>query len=100
MATGRRGRDAGASATQPSAHGAQNDLGAIRNLDEWKTGDEPLTAAQRSHLHTLAAEARERVDDEGMTKADAARKIGELQRKTGRGQPRRWSTGGCGSTNT
>jgi hypothetical protein len=65
---------------------AQGNQGAIRDPDEWKTGAEPMTAAQRSYLHTLATEAGEELDDEGMTKADAARKIEELQQRTGRGQ--------------
>jgi hypothetical protein len=65
---------------------AQGNQGAIRDPDEWKTGDEPMTAAQRSYLHTLATEAGETLDDTGMTKAAAAKKIEELQRRTGRGQ--------------
>lgn len=43
-----------------------------------------MTGAQRSYLHTLASEANEEIDD-NMTKAEAAEKIEELQRKTGRG---------------
>lgn len=64
---------------------AQGPEAAIRNPDEWKTGDEPMTAAQRSYLHTLALEAGEAPDDEGLTKAEAAKRIEDLQRKTGRG---------------
>lgn len=56
----------------------------IKNPDDWKTGDEEMTGAQRSYLHTLAEEANEEVDEE-LTKADAAKKIDELQHKTGRG---------------
>ena len=26
----------------------------IKNPDDWTTGDEPMTGAQRSYLHTLA----------------------------------------------
>jgi hypothetical protein len=47
-----------------------------------------MTAAQRSYLHTLALEAGERIDDAGLTKAEAAKKIEELQQRTGRGQTR------------
>ncbi len=75
-------RQAGQGQERPAPH---HDQGAIRDPDEWKTGDEPITAAQRSYLLTLASEAGERVDDEGMTKAEAAKKIEELQRRTGRG---------------
>jgi hypothetical protein len=56
-----------------------------KDPDDWKTGDEPMTGAQRSYLHTLASEAGETVDD-NLTKAEAAKRIEELQRKTGRGQ--------------
>jgi hypothetical protein len=56
----------------------------VKDPDEWKTGDEPMTGAQRSYLNTLADEAGEEVD-ENLTKAEASKKIDELQQKTGRG---------------
>ena len=56
----------------------------IKDPDNWVTGDEPLTGAQRSYLHTLAEEAGEEVDDD-LTKAEASKLIDELQEKTGRG---------------
>jgi len=56
----------------------------IKDPDEWKTGDEEMTGAQRSYLQTLADEAGEEVDL-NMTKAEASKKIEELQQKTGRG---------------
>jgi hypothetical protein len=56
-----------------------------KNPDQWTTGDEPMTGAQRSYLHTLAEEAGEQVD-ENLTKAEASKKIDELQQKTGRGK--------------
>ena len=56
----------------------------IRDPDEWKTGDEEMTGAQRSYLQTLADEAGEDVDM-NLTKAEASKKIEELQQKTGRG---------------
>jgi hypothetical protein len=55
----------------------------IKDPDDWTTGDEPMTAAQRSYLATLAREAGEEAD-ESLTKAEASRRINELQRKTGR----------------
>jgi hypothetical protein len=58
---------------------------AIKDPDDWKTGDEPMTGAQRSYLHTLADEAGEEVDDD-LTKAEASKKIDELQDVTGRGK--------------
>ena len=67
------------------------DNGTIKEPREWTTGDEPLTGAQDSYLHTLAREAGESLPEE-MTKAEASEKIEELQEKTGRGKaksPRR-----------
>ena len=52
---------------------------------EWKTGDEPMTGAQASYLKTLADQAGEPFD-ENLTKAEASRRIDELQERTGRGQ--------------
>jgi hypothetical protein len=68
-----------------SKNTADRDQGVIRDPDEWKTGGEPMTAAQDSYLHTLAGEAGEPVEDD-LTKAEASKKIDELQEKTGRGQ--------------
>ena len=56
----------------------------IKDPDEWKTGDEDMTGAQRSYLQTLADEAGEEVDL-NLTKAEASKRIEELQQKTGRG---------------
>ena len=52
---------------------------------EWKTGDEPMTGAQASYLRTLSDQASEAFD-ETLTKAEASRRIDELQERTGRGQ--------------
>ncbi len=57
----------------------------LRDPTEWKTGDEPITAAQRSYLETLATEAGEKIENiASLTKAEAALKIEDLQQKTGR----------------
>ena len=56
----------------------------IKDPDEWITGDEEMTGAQRSYLQTLADEAGEEVDP-NLTKAEASKRIEELQQKTGRG---------------
>ena len=64
---------------------ADNDSSnAIKDPDDWKTGDEEITGAQRSYLQTLAEEAGEEVDLD-LTKAEASKRIEELQQKTGRG---------------
>lgn len=57
-----------------------------KDPDDWVTGDEPMTGAQRSYLKTLCEEAREAFDEK-LTKAQASRRIDELQAKTGRGTP-------------
>ena len=56
--------------------------GAIKDPAEWTTGDEPMTGAQESYVHTLARKAGEEVPEE-MTKAEASMKIDELREKTG-----------------
>ena len=53
--------------------------------EDWVTGDEPMTGAQASYLKTLSEEAKEDFDP-NLTKADASKRIDELQEKTGRGQ--------------
>ena len=56
----------------------------IKDPDDWTTGDEPMTGAQRSYLKTLCEEAKAEFD-ENLTKAEAAKRIDELQQQTGRG---------------
>ena len=56
-----------------------------KDPDQWVTGEESMTGPQASYLHTLAQEAGEPVDD-SLTKAEASKKIEELQDKTGRGK--------------
>ncbi|MFO0954144.1 MAG: DUF3072 domain-containing protein [Isosphaeraceae bacterium] len=59
---------------------------AIKDPADWTTGDEPMTGAQDSYVHTLARKAGEEVPDE-MTKAEASMKIDELREKTGVAKP-------------
>jgi uncharacterized membrane protein len=56
----------------------------VKDPDDWTTGDEPMTRAQRSYLKTLCTEANE-PGDETLTKAQASKRIDELQQQTGRG---------------
>jgi hypothetical protein len=58
--------------------------GAQKDPDQWVTGDEPMTPAQRSYLETLARQAGEAVDD-NMTKAEASKRIDELRGKASQG---------------
>ncbi len=55
-----------------------------KDPDTWVTGDEAMTGAQRSYLKTLSEEAKEPFDD-SLTKANASKRIEELQQTTGRG---------------
>jgi hypothetical protein len=55
-----------------------------KDPDDWVTGDEPMTGAQASYLKTLSEEAGEPFE-ESLTKAEASKRIDELQEKTGRG---------------
>ena len=55
-----------------------------KDPSDWTTGDEPMTGPQASYLETLCREAGVEFDS-GLSKADASRRIDELQQKTGRG---------------
>jgi hypothetical protein len=59
---------------------------AAKDPDDWTTGDEPMTGPQASYLQTLAQEAGEQPPPEDLTKADASKRIDELQERTGRGR--------------
>jgi hypothetical protein len=58
---------------------------AVKDPDDWVTGDEPMTGAQASYLKTLSEEAHAEFEDD-LTKAEASKKIDALQEETGRGQ--------------
>lgn len=62
----------------------QDESNTVKDPDNWTTGDEPMTGAQRSYLTTLSEEAKEEFDEK-LTKAEASKRIEELQQKTGRG---------------
>jgi hypothetical protein len=62
----------------------QKKSNTVKDPDEWTTGREPMTGAQQSYLKTLSDEAGEELD-ENLSKAEASKKIDELQHKTGRG---------------
>jgi hypothetical protein len=58
---------------------------ASKPVEDWVTGDEPITGPQHSYLQTLAREAGEEVPD-GLTKAQASELIERWQEATGRGR--------------
>lgn len=82
------GKDAQRSTTNiepdenPKTHPTSN---AEKDPGDWVTGDEPMTGAQASYLKTLSEEAKEEFDAT-LTKAEASKRIDELQAKTGRGK--------------
>ncbi|MBA2529286.1 MAG: DUF3072 domain-containing protein [Euzebyales bacterium] len=56
-----------------------------KDPEDWVTGEEAMTGAQASYLRTLSEEAGEPFDG-NLTKAQASKRIDELQERTGRGQ--------------
>ena len=66
----------------PKQHPTGN---AVKDPEDWVSGDEAMTGAQASYLQTLSEEAGVEFDP-SLTKADASKRIDELQARTGRGQ--------------
>lgn len=62
---------------------ADSENAASKDPEDWVTGDEAMTAAQRSYLDTLAREAGDELPAD-LTKAQASEEIERLQNKTGR----------------
>jgi hypothetical protein len=58
--------------------------GAVKDPEDWVTGDEPMTDSQRSYLDTLARRAGEQVPA-NITKAEASEQIERLQQRTAPG---------------
>ena len=69
---------------QPDTRNVTTRRPAEKDPEEWVTGDEPMTGPQESYLRTLAREADEDVLDD-LSKAEASKRIDELQDRTGRG---------------
>jgi hypothetical protein len=65
------------------ATGDDTSNSAEKDPSTWVTGDEPMTAPQRSYLDTLAREAGEQIPAD-LTKAEASEQIDRLQEETGR----------------
>lgn len=84
------GSPEGAGSAPGASHGdvigasTPQDDSTRKNPEQWVTGDEPMTGAQRSYLDTLAREAGEQLPAD-LTKAQASEHIDRLQRATGRG---------------
>ena len=69
----------------PKSEDAAASSNREKSPDDWVTGDETMTGAQASYLKTLCEEAGAAFDP-GLTKAQASKRIEELQAKTGRGR--------------
>lgn len=69
----------------PKQQPAEENSNQIKDPDDWVTGDEEMTGAQASYLHTLAEQAHEKVEED-LTKAEASKEIDRLKAKTGRGR--------------
>lgn len=52
-----------------------------KDTEDWKTADDPMTPAQKSHLESLAQQLGEEVRTENLSKAEASEKIDELRDK-------------------
>jgi hypothetical protein len=65
--------------------GGADDSNMKKDPADWKTGDEPMTGAQKSYLQTLCEETGEKFD-ESLTKAQASEMIDELRKKSPRVQ--------------
>ena len=70
-------------ATDKTTGGPEAPSNTIKDPDEWTTGDEPMTDAQRSYLETLSRETGEAFDD-SLSKADASKRIDELRQRSPR----------------
>jgi hypothetical protein len=81
------GSNTGSSSTEDTMTEQQELRGSNleKDPDDWATGNEPMTGAQASYLKTLSDQAGEPFDED-LTKAQASKRIEELQQRTGRGR--------------
>ena len=72
----------------PGEPGTEETIGGVaantteKDPEDWVTGDEPMTGAQRSYLDKLARDAGETLPA-SLTKAEASEHIERLQAATG-----------------
>ena len=74
-------------APNPTEHPKSDPVSnAEKDPENWVTGDEAMTGAQASYLKTLSEEAgKPDAYDTSLSKAEASKRIDELQGTTGRG---------------
>jgi hypothetical protein len=58
-----------------------------KDPENWVSGDDPVTGAQKSYLETLSKQAEQPLPDKEMTKAEASQKIDELRKIIGLREP-------------
>ena len=70
---------------RPNDHPKSEPVGnAVKDPEDWVSGDEPMTGAQASYLKTLSEETgRPDAYDAKLTKADASARIDALKDKAG-----------------
>ena len=56
---------------------------AEKNPDDWTTGGEPMTGAQASYLKTLSEQTHTEAFEDGISKAEASKRIDRLRGKAG-----------------
>ena len=72
--------------SNPKAHPDPHS-NAEKPVEDWVTGDEPMTGAQASYLKTLSEEAGEaEAFDDKLTKAEASKRIDAPSRRPARSQ--------------
>jgi hypothetical protein len=62
--------------------GPSGEHGLEKDPEDWVSGDDPMTASQRSYLDTLARQAGEELPAD-LTKAEASQHIDRLREVTG-----------------
>jgi uncharacterized damage-inducible protein DinB len=77
------GNHIGVSSDNPKHPGRAAESNRAKDPQDWVTADEPMTGAQASYLKTLSEEAGEPFED-GLTKAEASRRIDQLQQASDR----------------
>jgi hypothetical protein len=63
--------------------GMMSNSNTEKDPDDWVSGDEPMTGAQRSYLKTLCEQAGEPVPEGDLTKAEASKLIDAMREKAG-----------------
>jgi hypothetical protein len=62
----------------------QKNNSAIKDPEDWKSGDDPATPSQQSYIETLSEQAGEEPPaSDGLTKAEASEEIDRLRKETG-----------------